>query len=91
MDPLIQDMQIDTSLSITISGCPFRDWTLFKFDFCLVWCSNSLTTVRRTLPEGAPESQGEMQIFANSAFNSYIFSSQQGSTFCTTYQWQGGY
>ena len=30
--------------------------------FCLAWCSSSLRTCRGTLPIGAPEGLGEIQI-----------------------------
>ena len=38
--------------------------------FCLAWYSNSLRTGRGTLPIGAPEGFGEIQIFAKSVFSS---------------------
>ena len=38
--------------------------------FCLAWCSSSLRPCRGTLPIGAPESLGEIQIFAKSELSS---------------------
>ena len=46
--------------------------------FRLAQCSSSLRTERGTLPIGAPEGLGEIQIFEKSVFNSCILSSKQG-------------
>ena len=44
----------------------------------LACCSKSLRTESGTLPKGAPEGLGEIQILAKSAFNSWSFSEKQG-------------
>ena len=56
--------------------------------FYLAQCSNSLTIGGGTLPKGAPEGLGEMQIFAKFVCSSFIFFQSRGLPFCTTYQWQ---
>ena len=38
--------------------------------FCLAWCSSSLISYRGTLPTGAPEGFGEIQILAKSVLSS---------------------
>ena len=43
--------------------------------FCLARCSNSLRIGRGTLPIGAPEGLGEIQILVKSVFSSCILSS----------------
>ena len=44
----------------------------------LACCSKSLRTESGTLPKGAPEGLGDIQILAKSAFNSWSFSEKQG-------------
>ena len=38
--------------------------------FCLAWCSSSFRTCSGTLPIGAPEGLGEIQILAKSELSS---------------------
>ena len=44
----------------------------------LACCSKSLRTESGTLPKGAPEGLGDIQILAKSAFKSWSFSEKQG-------------
>ena len=56
--------------------------------FCLSWCSSSSSTCRGTLPIGAPEGLGDIQIFAKSEFNSCT--QNKVVTPCNTLKWKHG-
>ena len=53
--------------------------------FCLAPCSNSLTIGRGTLPIGAKEGCGEMQIFLQNLYSILVICPQnKGVPICTT-------